>query len=45
MKTKMVPLTDEENKIYEEQKVCNISKKGFSSDNEIKHNKVRDHCY
>ena len=41
----MIPLTDEENKFYEEQKVCNICKKGFSIDNDHKHHKVKDHCH
>ena len=40
-----MPLTDEENKFYEEQKLCNICKKGFSIDNGKKHHKVRDHCH
>ena len=35
----MLPLTDEENKFYETQKVCNICKKGFSTDNDKKHHK------
>ena len=39
----MLPLTDEENKFYETQKVCNICKKGFSTDNDKKYHKVRDH--
>ena len=42
----VIPLTDEKNKFYEEQKVCNICKKGFSNDdNDKKHHKVRDHCH
>ena len=42
----MITLTDEKNKFYEEQKVCNICKKGFSTDdNDKKHYKVRDHCH
>ena len=36
---------DEENKFYEEQKVCNICKKGFSIDNDKKRHKVRDLCH
>ena len=40
----MIPLTDEENEFYEEQKVCNICKKGFSIDNDKKYYKVRDYC-
>ena len=35
-KREIIPLTDEENKFYEEQKVCNICKKGFSTDNDKK---------
>ena len=43
---KMIPLTDEENKSYKKQKVCNICKKGFSTDdNNKKYHKVRDHCH
>ena len=50
-KKEMIPLTYEENKSYEKQKVCYICKKGFSTndDNGIafnkKHHKVRDHCH
>ena len=44
-KREIIPLTDEENKFYEEQKVCNICKKGFSTDNDKKHHKIRDHCH
>ena len=40
----MMLLTDKENNFYEEQKLCNICKKGFSIDNGKKHHKVRDHC-
>ena len=29
MKKKMIPLTDEENRYYEEQEVCHICKKKF----------------
>ena len=35
----MIQLTDEENKLYEEQK------KGFCIDSDKKHHKVRDHCH
>ena len=42
---KMIPLTDGENKFYEEQKVCNMCKKGFSIDNDKKHHKVSNHCH
>ena len=42
----MIPLTKEENKIYREQKVCYISEKGFSTDDNIKkYFKVKDHCH
>ena len=41
----MIPLTGEENKFYEEQKVSNICKKRFNIDNDKKHHKVRDHCH
>ena len=46
----MIPLTNKENKSYENQKVCYISKKEFSTDendkNEFKlYHKVRDHCH
>ena len=43
-KKEVIPLTDEENEFYEEQKVCNICKKGFSIDNDKKYYKVRDYC-
>ena len=36
----MIPLTDEENKSYKNQKVLYVCKKGFSTDDE-----VRDHCH
>ena len=49
-KKEMIPLTDEENKSYENQKVCYICKKELSTDendeNEFKlYQKVRDHCH
>ena len=49
-KKEMIPLTDEENKSYEEQKVCYIYKKEFSTDKNDKnafklYRKVRDHCH
>ena len=47
-KKEMIPLTDEENKSYEKQKVCYIYKKGFSTDDDDdnkKYHKVRDHCH
>ena len=45
LKKEMTPLTDEENKFYEEQEVCNICKKGFTIDNDKKHHKVGDRCH
>ena len=49
-KKEMIPLTDDENKSYEKQKVCYICKKEFctnkNDENEFKlNNKVRDHCH
>ena len=49
-KKEMILLTDEENKSYEEQKVCYIYKKEFSTDKNDKnafklYRKVRDHCH
>ena len=42
----MTSLTNEENKIHPEQKVCYLCKKGFSTDyNNKKYHKVRDHCH
>ena len=46
----MMPLTEEETKPDEKQKVCHICKKEFSTDkgnkNEFKlYHKVRDHCH
>ena len=46
----MIPLTNEENKLYEMQKVCYIRKNIFSTDkndeNVFKlYHKVRDHCH
>ena len=38
-----IPLTNEENKSYQEQSICHICKKDFSN-NDKKH-KVRDHCH
>ena len=45
-----MPVTDEENKSYEKQKVCYICKKEFSTDennkNEFKlYHKVKYHCH
>ena len=36
MKKEIIALTDEENKSYEVQKVCNICKKDFDTDKMIK---------
>ena len=49
-KKEMIPLTDEETKSYEKQKVCYIYEKEFCTDknneNAFKLNhKVRDHCH
>ena len=46
----MIPLTDEETKSYEKEKVCYICEKEFCTDkNDEKvfklHHKVRDHCH
>ena len=41
----MIPLTGEENRFYEEKKVWNICKKGFSIDNDKKHHKLRNYCH
>ena len=39
----MIPLTIEENKSYQEQKVCYICNKLFSADDK-EYYQVRDHC-
>ena len=50
----MIPLTDEETKSYEKQKVCYICKKEFSTnddddddddDDDKKYHKIRGHCH
>ena len=42
----MIPLTKEENKMHNEQKICYICKKIFSTDDDNKkYHKVRDHCH
>ena len=46
----MILLTEEENKCYEEQKVCYICKKEFNTDKNDKnsfklYHKIRDHCH
>ena len=42
-KKKMIPLTNEEKESYEQQKVCHICEKEFSTDK--KYHTVRDHCH
>ena len=44
-KQEMIPLTKEEKEIHPEQKVCYICKKGFSTDDNKKYHKVKDHCH
>ena len=45
-KKEMTPLTKKEQKKHNEQKVCHISKKSFSTDdNNKKYYKVKDHCH
>ena len=49
-KKEMIPLTDNENRSYEKQKVCYICKKEFCTDENDKskfklNRKVRDHCH
>ena len=39
----MIPLTNEEKESYENQKICYIYEKEFSTDE--KYRKVRDHCH
>ena len=42
----MIQITDKENKSYEKQNVCYVSKKEFSTDDDNKkYHKVRDHCH
>ena len=42
----MMPLTNEDKKIYCKQKVCYICKKGFTTDGDNeKYQRVRDHCH
>ena len=46
----MIPLADEETEFYENQKVCRICKREFSTDKNDKnafklYHKVRDHCH
>ena len=45
-KKEMTPLTDEDKETYENQKICYICEKEFSTDNkDKKYPKVRDHCH
>ena len=45
-KKEMIPLTKEEKDWHNQQKVCHICKKRFSTDdNNKKYQKVRDHCH
>ena len=41
----MISLTYEENESYKRQKVSYICKEGFSTENNKKYHKVRDHCH
>ena len=40
----MIPLTKEERKTHHRQKECYICKKEFSTDDDDKKHKVKDHC-
>ena len=44
-KKEMIPLTKKEQKMHNNQKVCYICKKRFSTDDGQKNFKVKDHCY
>ena len=48
-KKEMIPLTDEENKFYEEQEACNICEGKFCTneddENYKNRKKVKDHCH
>ena len=44
-KKEKIPLTDKENKSHEKQKVCYTCKKGLSTDDNKKYQKVKDHCH
>ena len=44
-KNEMIPLTEEEKKMHNEQKVCYICKKIFRTGDDNKKYKVRDHCH
>ena len=43
-KKKIIPLTKEGKKNYNDQQICYICKKGFDKSDKI-HHKVRDHCH
>ena len=40
----MILLTYEENKSYKKKNICCMCKKEFSTDDDKKYHKVRDHC-
>ena len=44
-KKEMIPLTNEEKKFYENQKICYICEKEFGKDKNKNNKKVRDHCH
>ena len=45
-KKKMIPLTKKEEKKHNKQKVCNICRKEFNTDDsDKKYHKVKDHCH
>ena len=44
-KKKMIPLTTEEKKYHNKQKICYIWKKEFNNNDDKKNYKVRDHCH
>ena len=44
-KKEIIPVTDEENESYKNQKVCHICKKGFITDDDNKKYNLRDHCH
>ena len=41
----MILLTYEENKSYKKKNICCMCKKEFSTDDDKKYHKVRDHCH
>ena len=44
-KKEIIPLTYEENKSYKKQRVCYMCKKEFSTDDDNKKYKIKDHCH